>query len=61
MKLSVYNSSGTDTTGVVYLGGKVKSDFGDLIFTKSDRVTSLDYWIESYTSGVSAVVWINVG
>lgn len=60
MKLTVYNSSGTDTPGNVYLGGNARSDFGDLRFTKSDGVTLLDYWIESYTSGVSAVVWVEV-
>ncbi len=60
MKLTVHKASGTDTPGVVYLGGNVKDDFSDLRFTKSDGVTLLDYWIESYTSGVSAVVWVEV-
>ena len=60
MKFTVYNSSGTDTLGNVYLGGSARSDFGDLRFTKSDGVTLLDYWIESYTSGVSAVVWAEI-
>ncbi len=60
MKLKVYNTSGSDTLGVVYLNGSARSDFGDLRFTKSDGVTPLDYWIESYTSGVSADVWIEV-
>jgi len=60
MKLTIYNTSGTDTPGVVYLNGSARSDFGDLRFTKSDGVTLLDYWIESYTSGVSAVVWVEV-
>ncbi len=60
MKLTVYKASGTDTPGVVYLGGNVKDDFSDLRFTRSDGVTLLDYWIESYTSGVSAVVWVEV-
>ncbi len=60
MKLTVHKASGTDTPGVVYLGGNVKDDFGDLRFTRSDGVTLLDYWIESYTSGVSAVVWVEV-
>ena len=60
MKLTIYNSSGNDTPGVVYLGGNVRSDFGDIRFTKSDGVTLLDYWIESYTPGVSAVVWVEV-
>ncbi len=60
MKLTVYKASGTDTPGVVYLGGNVKDDFSDLRFTRSDGVTLLDYWIESYTSGISAVVWVEV-
>lgn len=60
MKLTVHNTSGTDTPGVVYLNGSARSDFGDLRFTKSDGVTLLDYWIESYTSGTSAVVWVEV-
>ncbi|HEY9246288.1 MAG TPA: DUF2341 domain-containing protein, partial [Candidatus Methanoperedens sp.] len=60
MKLTIYNTSGTDSPGVVYLNGSARSDFGDLLFTKSDGVTLLDYWIESYTSGVSAVVWVEV-
>ncbi len=60
MKLALYNTTGTDTPGNVYLGGNVRSDFGDIRFTKSDRTTLLDYWIESYTPGVSAVVWVKV-
>ncbi len=60
MKLTIYNTSGSDTPGIVYLNGSTRSDFGDLRFTKSDGVTLLDYWIESYTSGVSAVVWVEV-
>ncbi|VVB85971.1 Halolysin [uncultured archaeon] len=60
MKLTLYNSTGTDTPGNIYLGGNVRSDFGDIRFTKSDGVTLLDYWIESYTPGVSAVVWVKV-
>ncbi|NJD75974.1 MAG: DUF2341 domain-containing protein [Candidatus Methanoperedens sp.] len=61
MKLTVFKGSGTDTPGTVYLGGNARDDFGDLRFTKSDGVTLLDYWIESYTPGVSATVWVEVG
>lgn len=60
MKLTVYNSTGTDTLGNIYLGGNAKNDFSDLRFTKSDGATLLDYWIESYTPGISAVVWVEV-
>ena len=58
MKLTVYKSAGSDSGGTVYLGTNVKDDFSDLRFTKSDGTTPLDYWIASYTSGTSAVVWI---
>jgi len=58
MKMTVYKSTGTDDSTHVYLGTNVKDDFSDLRFTKFDGITLLDYWIESYTSGVSAVVWI---
>ncbi len=60
MKLKVYKSSGTDTPGTVYLQGNARDDFGDLRFTKPDGVTLLDYWVETYTSGVSATVWVDV-
>ncbi|VVB90381.1 Uncharacterised protein [uncultured archaeon] len=60
MKLTLYNSTGTDTPGNVYLGGNASSDFRDIRFTKSDGTTLLNYWIESYTPGVSAVVWVKV-
>ncbi len=58
LKLTVYKSTGTDSGAAVYLGTKVKDDFTDLIFTKSDGITTLDYWVESVVSGTSAVVWI---
>jgi hypothetical protein len=60
MKLMLYNRTGTDTLGNVYLGGNVRSDFDDIRFTKSDGTTPLDYWIETYKPGVSAVVWVKV-
>ncbi|SNQ58933.1 hypothetical protein [Candidatus Methanoperedens nitratireducens] len=41
MKLMLYNSTGTDTPGNVYLGGNVRSDFGDIRFTKSDGTTGI--------------------
>lgn len=60
MKVIIYKGSGTDSAGTAYLGGNVRDDFADLRFTKSDGVTLLDYWIESYISGVSAVVWVEI-
>ncbi len=60
LKLTVRKSSGTDVPGTVYLGSNVRDDFGDIRFTGSDGVTLLDYWIESYESGNSAEVWVEV-
>lgn len=60
MRLNIYKGSGIDTPINVYIGNNVKNDFGDLRFTDSDGVTLLDYWIESFTLGISAVVWIKI-
>ena len=60
LKLTVYKGSGIDTVDTIYLGGYVNNDFSDLRFTSSDETTLLPYWIESYISGVSAIVWIKI-
>ena len=60
MQLTVYKSSGVDTNTQVYLGTNVRDDFGDVRFTDTDGTTLLDYWIETLTSGVSAVIWIEI-
>ncbi|MBT0159231.1 DUF2341 domain-containing protein [Candidatus Bathyarchaeota archaeon A05DMB-2] len=60
IRLLVYYGSGSDYGGVVYLGGKCRSDFGDIRFTDNDGNTLLDYWRESYTASSSAVFWIEI-
>lgn len=60
MQLTVYKSAGVDTNTQVYLSTNVRDDFGDVRFTDTDGTTLLDYWIESITSGVSAVIWIEI-
>lgn len=60
LKLTVYKGSGIDTVNAIYLGGYVNNDFSDLRFTSSDETTLLPYWIESYISVVSAIVWIKI-
>ena len=60
MMLTVYKSTGTDTATNVYLGTNVRDDFGDVRFTKSDGTSLLNYWIESYISGVSANIWVQI-
>lgn len=58
LKLNVYKSAGNDSGNSVYLGTKVKDDFSDIRFTKTDGTSLLDYWVESVVSGTSAVIWI---
>lgn len=41
----VYNTTGTDTASEVYLGGNVRSDWGDLRITKSDGTTRIPFAI----------------
>ena len=38
----------------------MNADFSDLRFTNADGVSLIPYWVESYISASSAVVWINV-
>ena len=63
MKLIVNQASGTDSAGIVNLGGNVLTTFNDLRFTKSDGNTILNYWIESITGTTpnqTATVWIKL-
>lgn len=60
MKLLVGESSGASGEDVD-CNGHVQADFDDLRFTKSDKTTLLDYWIESITGTTPnqlATVWI---
>jgi hypothetical protein len=50
--------STTQALAIIHTPGASVNDFDDLRFTKSDETTLLDYWIESKTDGVSAIVWI---
>ena len=60
IKIIAHKSTGTDTVTDVYLGTNVRDDFGDVRFTKSDGSSLLNYWIESYTSGSVATIWIQL-
>lgn len=57
-KITVYKGEGEDSDGVVYLSNHCEDDFDDIRFTEDDGATLMDYYIESYVSGVSAVVVI---
>ncbi len=60
MELIVHKATGTDTSTDIYVGTNVNNDFSDLRFTSNDGSTNLNYWIESYTSGSVATVWIKI-
>jgi hypothetical protein len=59
IKLTVVKASGVDAAGTVYLNMRCKDDFSDFRFYSNAGVL-LDYWIENFVSGVSAVVWVEV-
>lgn len=60
VKLNVYKGTGTDAGSNVYLNNHCSDNFTDIRFTKSDGTSLQDYWIESYTAGASAVVWVEL-
>ena len=45
LNITVFNTSGTDTAATVYLGGNVRSDWGDIRITKEDAQTLIPYAI----------------
>ncbi len=61
-------ATGTGGSGVVIIRyltqqptePECKNDFSDISFTDSDGITPLSYWIESFVSGISAVVWVKI-
>jgi len=60
VKITVHYGSGTDSGADVYLGGKCRTDFGDIRFTCSDKVTLIDYWMENKVDGDYATFWVEV-
>jgi hypothetical protein len=60
VRINVHYGSGIDSGADVYLNSHSRVDFGDVRFTRSDGVTLLDYWMESYAAGDNAVFWVEV-
>lgn len=58
--LDIRYGAGTDEGNVFYLDSQCEIDFDDLRFTDNDGATELDYWIEEYSTSVSASVWVEV-
>lgn len=48
-----------DTQSLI-LAGKMKTDGGDIRFTDSDKLTLLNYWIESGMNTASTKIWVKV-
>jgi hypothetical protein len=60
VKMTLFNTTGTDSPGVIFLGkGGVSPAWNDIRFSGSSDVEFLPYWIES-TSDRSATIWVNV-
>jgi len=57
-KFTVYKSSGTDSGTSVYLNGHCQDDFDDIRWYDATGTNPMDYWRETYTSGTSAVFWV---
>lgn len=59
MKIRVYKGSGTNTPTDVYLNGKCRDDFKDVVFTNK-MLTVLPHWISNYVSGNYADIWFKL-
>jgi hypothetical protein len=64
-RVRVANNDSTSYTNAVTMvsvtyDSDMQSDFDDLRFTANDGLTKIDFWVERFTSGVSADVWVEV-
>jgi hypothetical protein len=63
---SVAAQANTDTYYIIgrvptiYLDSKSQVDFDDIRFTKTDGITLLDAWLESYTASSTATIWVEL-
>jgi hypothetical protein len=60
IRIKVHYGSGTDGGENVYLGGKCRTDFGDVRLVASDGIKLLDYWIEEKVDSNYAIFWVEV-
>jgi len=59
VKLTIYKGTGTSSDSTMYCNGHCNDNFSDLRFALLGLPQP--YWIESYVSGVSAIVWVKIG
>lgn len=60
IKIKLMYESGEDNDNTIYLNQHSKTDFGDIRFTDSDKVTLLDYWIEELNQSDYCIVWVEI-
>lgn len=58
--VTVFYGNGTDNGSNIYCNSHCQNDFSDIRFTAADGSTQLSYWLQSYTSGTSAVFWVKI-
>lgn len=54
------DKTASDSGEDAILNENCRTDFGDLRFVASDRVTLLDYWIEDKIDGDYAILWVEI-
>jgi len=60
VKVIVHKGSGSDSGADVYTNNHCLDDFGDVRFTKDDKITQMDYWMESKVDADNAVFWVEI-
>ncbi|MCI4407738.1 MAG: DUF2341 domain-containing protein [Thermofilum sp.] len=58
--VTVYYGSGVDTPSAIYLNGKCRPDFSDVIFTANDGKTILKSWLRASVNGQYALFWVEL-
>jgi hypothetical protein len=56
----VYYGSGVDSPSAVYLNGRCRPDFSDVVFTANDGKTVLKSWVMASVPGQYALFWVEL-
>lgn len=60
IRIKVHYGSGTDNGEDVYLNEHCRTDFGDVRFTKDDKVTELKYFLYEKVDSNYAIFWVKI-
>jgi hypothetical protein len=58
LRIVVHKGSGSDSGEDVYCNNNCRDDFGDIRFTKANKSSKLDYWLQTKVDGDYAVFWV---